>query len=136
MNLEPIIQSEVSQKEKSKYRNAYIWSLERQLLMNLPAGQQWRHRHGGQMGTWVAGEKGKGGMDGESSMETQILPYITDSQRETAVWLTELTPGLCNNNGVGWGGRVQRGVHVHTYGRFMLLYGRNQHNNINQVSFS
>ena len=30
MNLEPIIQSEVSQKEKNKYhiRNAYIWNLE------------------------------------------------------------------------------------------------------------
>ena len=29
MNLEPIIQSEVSQKEKNKYINAYIWNLER-----------------------------------------------------------------------------------------------------------
>ena len=30
MNLEPIIKSEVSQKEKNKYhiRNAYIWNLE------------------------------------------------------------------------------------------------------------
>ena len=30
MNLEPIIQSELSQKEKNKYhtRNAYIWNLE------------------------------------------------------------------------------------------------------------
>ena len=37
MNLEPIIQSEVSQKEKTKYCifNAYIWS-----LINLPAGQK------------------------------------------------------------------------------------------------
>ena len=31
MNLEPIIQSEMSQKEKDKYRfsNAYIWTLEK-----------------------------------------------------------------------------------------------------------
>ena len=29
MNLEPIIQSEVSQKEKNKYINAYIWNLEK-----------------------------------------------------------------------------------------------------------
>ena len=29
MKLEPIMQSEVSQKEKNRYRNAYIWSLER-----------------------------------------------------------------------------------------------------------
>ena len=29
MNLEPIIQSEVSQKEKNKYPNTYIWNLEK-----------------------------------------------------------------------------------------------------------
>ena len=29
MKLEPIIQSEVSQKEKHQYTNAYIWNLER-----------------------------------------------------------------------------------------------------------
>ena len=29
MNLEPIIQSEISQKEKHQYINAYIWTLER-----------------------------------------------------------------------------------------------------------
>ena len=29
MNLEPIIQSEVSQKEKNIYINAYIWNLEK-----------------------------------------------------------------------------------------------------------
>ena len=46
MNLEPIIQSEASQKEKNKlsYINTYIWNQER-VLMNLFAGQQWRHRH-------------------------------------------------------------------------------------------
>ena len=29
MNLEPIVQSEVSQKEKVLYTNIYIWNLER-----------------------------------------------------------------------------------------------------------
>ena len=29
MNVEPIIHSEVSQKEKNKYINAYIWNLEK-----------------------------------------------------------------------------------------------------------
>ena len=29
MKLEPIIQSEVSQKDKDQYINAYIWNLER-----------------------------------------------------------------------------------------------------------
>ena len=29
MNLEPVIQSELSQKEKNKYINVYIWKLEK-----------------------------------------------------------------------------------------------------------
>ena len=29
INLEPITQSEVSQKEKDKYSNAYIWNIEK-----------------------------------------------------------------------------------------------------------
>ena len=48
MHPEPIIQNEVSQKEKSKYSiltHIYIWNPERWLLMNLFIGQQWRHRH-------------------------------------------------------------------------------------------
>ena len=47
MNLEPIIQSEVSEKEKSNYCilvHIYIESRKR-VLMNLFARQQWRHRH-------------------------------------------------------------------------------------------
>ena len=39
MSLEPIIQSEVSQKEKDKYINTCMWTLER-ILMILLAGQQ------------------------------------------------------------------------------------------------
>ena len=52
MNLEPIIQSEVSQKEKTKYCifNAYIWS-----LINLPAGQKWKHRQRTDLWTWMGG---------------------------------------------------------------------------------
>ena len=46
MNLEPIIQSEVSQKEKQiSYINAYLWNLEIMVLVSLFAGQQWRQRH-------------------------------------------------------------------------------------------
>ena len=47
MNLEPIIQSEVSQKEKNKYHILmYIYMESRKMvLMNLFAGQQWKHTH-------------------------------------------------------------------------------------------
>ena len=42
MNLEPIIQSEVSQKEKDKYHILSIYMESRKMLLkNLFAGQQW-----------------------------------------------------------------------------------------------
>ena len=46
MNLEPIIQSEVSQKEKDKYRILiYIYTESRKMVLkNLFTGQQWRNR--------------------------------------------------------------------------------------------
>ena len=47
MNLEPIIQSVVSQKEKRKYCIlTHIYMETRKMVpMNLFAGQQWRDRH-------------------------------------------------------------------------------------------
>ena len=46
MNLKPIIQSEVSQKEKDKHRIlTYIYGSRKKILKNLFAGQQWRNRH-------------------------------------------------------------------------------------------
>ena len=48
MNLEPIIQNEVSQKEKDKYHilmHIYIWNLEKMVLKNLYTGQQCRNKH-------------------------------------------------------------------------------------------
>ena len=46
MNLEPIIRSEVSQKEKDKYRIlTHIYKSRKILLMNLLARQQERNRH-------------------------------------------------------------------------------------------
>ena len=47
MNTDPIIQSEVSQKEKDKYHiltHIYI-EPRKMVLQNLFTGQQWRNRH-------------------------------------------------------------------------------------------
>ena len=42
--------------------------------------------------------------------------------------------------GVGRGGRWERGSrgrgHLNTYGRFMLIYGRNQYSIVKQLSFN
>ena len=70
MNLEPITQSEVSQKEKDKYciLTQYMES-RKMVLNNLFAEQQWRNRHREQ--TYGHGERGgEGEMYGKSNMET------------------------------------------------------------------
>ena len=74
MNLEAIVQSEVSQKEKNKYVY-YCMYMEstKMVLMNLLAGQQWRCRH--REGIWTqCGRKRVGQI--ESGMETCALPYV------------------------------------------------------------
>ena len=45
MNLEPIIQSEVSQKVKDKYRILTYTESRKMVLKNFLTGQQWRNRH-------------------------------------------------------------------------------------------
>ena len=125
MNLEPIIQSKMSQKEKDKYcilMRIYMES-RKMVLKNLFVGQQWRNRHGEQ--TYGHGERGgEGEMYGESNMETYITMCKIDSQREFAVWLRKLKQGLCINlegwdgwNGEGdGGGRFKReGIYVYLW---------------------
>ena len=45
MNLEPIIQSEVSQKEKDKYSIHIYMESRKMVLKNLFTGHQWRNKH-------------------------------------------------------------------------------------------
>ena len=73
MTLELIIQSEVSQKEKDKYRILkYIYMESRKTVFkNLFTGQQCRKRHR----EWSNGHRERGGegeMYGKSNMETYI----------------------------------------------------------------
>ena len=75
MNLEPMIQSELSQKEKDKYHiltYIYTYMESRQMVLkNLFTGQQWRNRHRKQ--TYQHGERGgEGEMYGKSNMEIYI----------------------------------------------------------------
>ena len=78
-NLEPIIQSEVNQKEKYKYHihRSYKYMESRKMaLMNLFSGQQWRNRHKEQ--TYGHGGRGEG--RGWRCMERVTwkltLPYV------------------------------------------------------------
>ena len=76
MNLEPVIQSEVSEKEKNLYC-ILMYTGTYMVLMNLFTEQQWRYRLMDKGG----GEEGEGEMNGESSMDAYILTYITDTNR-------------------------------------------------------
>ena len=90
MNLEPIIQSEVSQKEKDKYL-MHIYEMEKHDTEEFTQ-QQWRSRHREQ--TYGHGERGgEGEMYGESNMETYITMWKIDSQWEFAVCLRDSNRG-------------------------------------------
>jgi len=120
MNLEPIIQSEVSQKEKDIYRIlTHIYGIEKNGTEEF-IGQQWRNRHREQ--TYGHGERGREGeMDGESNMETYITICKIDSQQEFAVWLRKFKQGLCINL-EGWDGE-REGRKVQKAGGYMYTYG-------------
>ena len=82
MNLEPIVPSEVSQKEKDKYRILmHIYEIHKNGTEEFISGQQWRNRHGEY--TYGHGERGgEGEMYGKSNVETYITICKIDSQWE------------------------------------------------------
>ena len=85
MDLQSIIQSEVSQKEKINIVFQCIYTESRKMVLeNLFTEQQWRNRHREQ--THGHGERGgEGEMYGKSNMETYITICKIDSQWEFAV---------------------------------------------------
>ena len=75
MNLEPIVQSEVSQKEKEiLYINTCVWNLERwywwTYLQSSSGDADIENRLVNTVG------EGEGGMNWESGMETRTPPYV------------------------------------------------------------
>jgi len=101
--LEPIIQSEVSQKEKKQisYINAYIWNLERQYWWTYLQGNN------GDAGTedrrWTLRLEGESEVWREHHGNIYTAISKTDTQWEFAVWLGKLKQGLCKNP-EGWDG--------------------------------
>ena len=114
MNLEPIIQNEVSQKEKDKYHilMLYIWNLERQYW--------WTYVQGSNGNTDIQNRfvgtvrEGECGVNWESNIETYITIYKIDTQCKFAVWHRWLKPSAptTRRGGMGRevGGRFEREV--------------------------
>ena len=110
--LEHITQSKVKSEREIQisYTDTYIW--------NLKWWHWWIYFQGSKeetenrpMGT-VGGEEGEGEKYGESNIEIYNTIYKIGSQREFAVWLTELKQELCDRlkggMGRGMGGRFRR----------------------------
>ena len=79
INLEHIIQTEVSQKEKNKYCIlTHIYMESRKMVpMNLFAGQQWRHKHREQTYGHGQGEQaGRRGWDKRRKLHGNICTTI------------------------------------------------------------
>jgi len=134
-----------SQKEKSKYHiliYIYMWKLEKwyrwTYLQGSNGDADTEKRLMDTLGSWG---KEEGGMNGESSMEIYTLPYVKSIANGNLLYDSGTpTRALWQPRGVGWDGRWEgcsrgRG-HVYTYGWFMLMYGRNSHNIVKQLSFN
>ena len=85
MNLEPIIQSEVSQKEKNKcHILMHIYGIQKDGT-DEPICRAAMERQTTRSGLWTQrGEEGEGVMYGESNMETYITMCKIDSLWESA----------------------------------------------------
>ena len=85
-NLEPIIQSEGSQKKKYKYHILmHTYESRKMAPMNLFSGQQSRNRHREQTYGHGGGEEGEVEMYGQSNLEIYNTICKIDSQWEFAV---------------------------------------------------
>ena len=116
MNLEPILQSEVCQKEKDKYRIlTHIYRIQKigteEFIYRAAMGNRHREQTYGHVE-----RGGEGEMYVVSNMETYITVDKIDSHWEFAVCLRKLKQGLCINL-QGWdGGGRWEGIYIYAYG--------------------
>ena len=150
MKLEPIIQSEVSQKEKHQYSILSSWGLKeldtterlnwnelnwtehiymefrKMIIITLYVRQQKRHRCIEQ--SFGLCGRGRGWDDlGEWHWNMYITICEMNRQSRFNAWYWMLGAGALRwPRGMGEGGRrgVQDGEHVYTCGGFMLMYGK------------
>ena len=111
MNLEPIIQSEVSQKEKEKYRLLmHIYRIQKNGI------EQFTYRHRDKLVKMGRGEERVRCIE-RVTWKLMLTKCKIDSQWEFAVWLRKLKQGLCINLEVwdGEGGSKGKG-YIYTYG--------------------
>ena len=128
MKLEPIIQSEVSQKEKHQYSIlTHIYGIRKMVMITLYARQQKRHKCIEQSLDSVG--EGEGGMIWENGIEICIISYMKRVASPGSMHDTGCLGLVHWDDSEGWhregeGRRVQDREHVYTCGGFMLIYGK------------
>ena len=120
--------SKPERKTPIQYTNAYIWNLERWVTMILHAGQQRRHICKDVKNRLLdsVGED-EGGMIWENSTETCTLPYVKQMRVPCMKQGTQSQcSGTSQRDGMGRevAGIEGRRVHLYTYGKFRLTYGK------------
>ena len=127
--LEPIIQRKIS------YNNALYMDSRKMVLMSPFSGQQWRRRHRELTCRQGMGVKACVGLM-ERVAWKHTLPYVKQlasgnllCDKGSSTWCSVKT----ERGGLGWeiGERFKR---EKIHGRFILTYGRNQHNIVKQLS--
>ena len=106
MKLQPIIQSEVSQKEKHEYSILTRMEFRKMITMTLYVRQQKRHRDKNRLLDSVG--EGKGGMIWENSIETCILPYVKQMTSPGSMHKTGHSKSVLWDNPEGWDGEGGR----------------------------
>ena len=115
----PVIQSEVSQKEKDKYRIlTHVYRIQKNGTEEFIYGATVEKQT--QRIDYGHGERGEGEMYGKSNMETYITICKIDSQREFAVWLINSNRGSVSTQkgamGREMGGSFKReGIYVYLW---------------------
>ena len=129
MKLEPIIQSELSQKEKHQCSIlTHIYGIQKDGNDN-PVCEIAKRDTDVQNGLLDSVGEGEGGMIWENGIETCIISYMKrvaspGSMHDTGCLGLVHWEGPEGWYGEGGGRRVQDGEHVYTCGKFMLMYGK------------
>ena len=128
MKLEPIIQSEVSQKEKHQYSMlTHIYGIQKDgnndPICKTAKETDIKYRLLDSVG------EGEGGMILENSIETCILPYVKQMTIPSSMHETGHSKLVHWDNTQGWDGEgggsgFQYAGHMYTHGRLMLMYGK------------
>ena len=129
MKLEPVIQSEVSQKEKHQYSIlTHIYGIYKDDKDN-PVCETAKETQMYRIVFWTLWERERGGMIWENGTETCIIPYKKQIASPGSMHDTGCVGLVHWDDPEGWygegGGRgFQDWERVYTCGRFMLMYGK------------